>query len=444
MLHILIYVTCLVLFASVDNAAAERLRYDGDQVLLFPVRDVEQWNRVLDIINEHVPVQDRDIWKVPSVKRPGYVRVPKVYVSEVRHSLQAAEIDFSVFIDDVQSLIAKSEEVVPKNEQLRRPGAPRADIVGTFPTYGEILTWMNELSAQYPEIVSTFSIGNTYEGRPMQVLKLGVGGTTNKWKVWLDAGFHAREWIAPTTAVYVIDQLITGWANGDAEIRAFLEKLDFHIMPSANPDGYEYTHTTDRLWRKNRKPDAVSGCIGVDLNRNFGFQWGGANADPDPCSTMFMGPIPESEIEVLNVVQHILPQASSFIMYHSYHSWGEQFFTRWDYTATEVPPDHDELLALAWKAVNAINAVHNQTYEAGTSPVLMYPFSGSSADWSRGAAQIKYPYLQELRDANGDYAFVPPPTEIIPCGEENWAGFLVLLREIMANYGNVTPPAAAA
>jgi hypothetical protein len=106
-------------------------------------------------------------------------------------------------------------------------------------------------------------------------------------------------------------------------------------------------------------------------------------------------------------------------MYHSYHSWGEQFFTRWDYTATEVPPDHDELLALAWKAVNAINAVHNQTYEAGTSPVLMYPFSGSSADWSRGAAQIKYPYLQELRDANGDYAFVPPPTEIIPCGEEN-------------------------
>jgi len=68
------------------------------------------------------------------------------------------------------------------------------------------------------------------------------------------------------------------------------------------------------------------------------------------------------------------------------------------------------------------------------------PFAGSSSDWSRGAAQIKYPYLQELRDANGDYAFVAPPSEIIPCGEENWAGFQVLLREIIDQYGDVPAP----
>jgi Zinc carboxypeptidase len=67
------------------------------------------------------------------------------------------------------------------------------------------------------------------------------------------------------------------------------------------------------------------------------------------------------------------------------------------------------------------------------------PFAGSSADWSRGAAQIKYPYLTELRDASGDYAFVPPPSEIIPCGEENWAGFKVLLQEIVDKHGNGPP-----
>lgn len=40
-------------------------------------------------------------------------------------------------------------------------------------------------------------------------------------------------------------------------------------MPLANPDGYEYSHTTDRLWRKNRS--GKGRCAGIDLNRNFGY-----------------------------------------------------------------------------------------------------------------------------------------------------------------------------
>ena len=31
----------------------------------------------------------------------------------------------------------------------------------------------------------------------------------------------------------------------------------------------------DRLWRKNRRPNKGSECIGTDLNRNWQFQWGG-------------------------------------------------------------------------------------------------------------------------------------------------------------------------
>ena len=38
---------------------------------------------------------------------------------------------------------------------------------------------------------------------------------------------------------------------------------------------YEYSHTTDRLWRKNRAAnhDTLGLCRGVDLNRNFGYKW---------------------------------------------------------------------------------------------------------------------------------------------------------------------------
>ena len=43
-------------------------------------------------------------------------------------------------------------------------------------------------------------------------------------------------------------------------------------MPLLNPDGYEYSQTTYRLWRKNRflNPGFPS-CPGVDLNRNYNY-----------------------------------------------------------------------------------------------------------------------------------------------------------------------------
>ena len=42
---------------------------------------------------------------------------------------------------------------------------------------------------------------------------------------------------------------------------------------------YEYSHTTNRFWRKNRAGAFGLGmilpmCAGVDLNRNFDYAWG--------------------------------------------------------------------------------------------------------------------------------------------------------------------------
>ncbi len=68
-------------------------------------------------------------------------------------------------------------------------------------------------------------------------------------------------------------------ANSD-----LLTAYDFYFMPVANPDGYEYSHTRNRFWRKNRGSGSralsalFSSCRGVDLNRNFGFKWGESEA----------------------------------------------------------------------------------------------------------------------------------------------------------------------
>lgn len=52
-----------------------------------------------------------------------------------------------------------------------------------------------------------------------------------------------REWISPAVVVYIAEQLIEGYNNGDARIKPLVENFDFYIVPVVNPDGYEYTHT---------------------------------------------------------------------------------------------------------------------------------------------------------------------------------------------------------
>ena len=127
---------------------------------------------------------------------------------------------------------------------------------------------------------------------------MGRGTGVNRPAVWIDGGIHAREWISPATGHYseflkgkplfhyfvisvavslIIRELVEDYDNN----RDIVDNLDVYIMPVANPDGYEYSRTTDRMWRKTRS--GSGSCIGVDPNRNWGYKWGGQGASRDPC-----------------------------------------------------------------------------------------------------------------------------------------------------------------
>ncbi len=69
-------------------------------------------------------------------------------------------------------------------------------------------------------------------------------------------------------------QLVEKYSSGDAEVTALVQKYDWVILPVFNVDGYEYTHTGYRLWRKTRS-DRGSYCKGADPNRNWNYKWGG-------------------------------------------------------------------------------------------------------------------------------------------------------------------------
>ena len=62
---------------------------------------------------------------------------------------------------------------------------------------------------------------------------------------------------------------------------------------------------------------------------------------------------------------------------------------------------------------------------------LADPASGGSFDWAKGKLDVKYAFVVELRPKSmWDGGFVLPPSEITPCGEENWVGLKALLDDI--------------
>jgi carboxypeptidase A4 len=120
-------------------------------------------------------------------------------------------------------------------------------------------------------------------------------------------GIHAREWITPASVTYVIKQLVENRKNN-----TWADKVDFYVVPVLNPDGYEYTHTNDRLWRKNRKNPELGDCAGTDLNRNFGYKWGGLGASKDPCDETYAGSAAFSEPESKAIQDYVTSQGNKF------------------------------------------------------------------------------------------------------------------------------------
>lgn len=108
----------------------------------------------------------------------------------------------------------------------------------------QVNEYLTYLTKTYSNVASLISIGNSYEGRAMKVLKLSTGGK-NKPAIFIDGGIHAREWIAPATVLYMVDLMLSSHKD-------LLNEVDWYVLPVLNPDGYEFTHTKSAVIKINR------------------------------------------------------------------------------------------------------------------------------------------------------------------------------------------------
>jgi len=366
--------------------------------------------------------EDISFWKYPSLNESVDIMASPEKFELVEKTVKDMGLNHVKIIDDVEALFEGQNDVEFNEKQA----------VGTlswnrYHRYDSIMSYAKNQAAR-DGMVSYQSIGTSTEGREIGLVTIS-SGSGNKPAIFLDGGIHAREWISPATVTYIMHQLIT-----NDNYRDLVESYDWYIVPIINVDGYEYTHTRERMWRKTRSRNQGSHCVGTDPNRNWGYQWGGKGTSRDPCSDVYHGTRAFSEPETAAVANAIMARRNRIKMYLTFHSYSQLWLMPWSYTR-QRPSDYNELYNLARAGAQGIRQTYGTSYRVGTAPELLYEAAGGSDDWAKGSAGIKYSYTVELRDT-GTYGFALPASQIQATGEETMRGVAAAARALSKSLKN--------
>lgn len=358
---------------------------------------------------------DLDFWTHPSHEGGSVdIHVTAEQYPRLAKLLQANGIVFTILIPELQGLL--------DNEN---PSSRSGRIGFDYHRYnrlGPIEQELKNLASKYSNLATLVTeFGQPYEGRTIYAIKISSRPGAGKKVFFINCGIHAREWITPATCMYIIKQMLSKYGN-DPSVTAMVDKLDWVIMPVFNVDGYEYTHTSYRMWRKTRSPNAgyPSRCAGTDPNRNWNIAWAGPGTSSNPCSDTYHGSRPFSEVEVRNVARYLFKNRRNLIGYMDIHAYSQLWMTPWGYKKAD-PGDNGEMKRVSDIAVKALyDAGYGTNYKVGPSSIIIYANSGSTKDWAYGFLGVKYAFALELRD-QGRYGFALPANQIMPTGFETFA-----------------------
>ncbi|KAJ0173496.1 hypothetical protein K1T71_010645 [Dendrolimus kikuchii] len=387
-----------------------------------------------------VPSNEVQVQRLTDLMKEGYEFWSEVLVVGQDTRIMVSPEQEKDFVEYSKSIgmeallkIANVQELI--DAQMAPSTIDRSTSLGSFHWDGYhnlsvIHAWLDELPGMYPGIVTPVVIGTSIEGRQIKGVvidfKAGERGA-NPLTAMIEGGIHAREWISPATVTWIIKEFLS---SNDSDVRYLAETFVWHIFPVTNPDGYEYTFRSNRMWRKNRNPANYIVCDngdtdignGIDLNRNFDFLWMTTGASDNPCSTTYAGPVPSSELEAQSIINYVLglKQTGNVIYYFAFHSYSQMILIPYSHASglqVLEASNYADMYEIAIRGAEKLEAVHGTHYQVGTSAEILYEVSGSSFDWVKGVADIPIVYLFELRDV-GQFGFLLPKEQIIPNSQE--------------------------
>jgi len=294
-----------------------------------------------------------------------------------------------------------------------------------YHNYSEIVDTLLFLNSTFPNIVDVFSIGKSWLNRTIYCIRLTNEKITHPKPKLLFIGYHhARELISAELPLYFAVLAATKFGINET-ISRFLNYSEIYIIPALNVDGFEVVSQNE--WqRKNAHPfdedgdglldedppddedgdgyieylffwdgvnyefirwegidDDGDGLYnedwigGVDLNRNYGYQWNAScqSGSPNPWEEDYRGPAPFSEPETRALRDLALKH--NFKYAFSFHSGTECIIYPWGYT-TQPTPDNEIFEEIAREIAEIIGCPYGQSGGG------LYTASGTWDDWMYG------------------------------------------------------------
>lgn len=230
------------------------------------------------------------------------------------------------------------------------------------------------------------------QGRKQYVIQVKNFATTDleksdRLKVLFSFGEHAREFLPIESLLYFLKRVFKSWHSSETP-DIDLSKVEIYVVAIANPDGRQHVETTKNYcWRGT--------STGVDINRNFDWEFGGKGSSNNPADEEYRGPKPFSEKESL--VYQDLTRKVQFDGFLSLHSGIKQIYIPFadsvSQDAGRKPVNVNEMRRLA-------HILSNTTvfkYQYGQAMNLNdYSADGTIFDYMAGKRKVPFSYAIEL------------------------------------------------
>ncbi|GAA2607682.1 M14 family metallopeptidase [Dactylosporangium fulvum] len=298
----------------------------------------------------------------------------------------------------------------------RREDFPVAD--AGYHNYAEMVAELDKAAKDHPAIMQKLSIGTSYEGRDMPLIKISdnVAIDENEPEILYGAHQHAREHLTVEMALYLVKLFTDGYGK-DARITKLVNSREIWIVPDLNPDGGEYDIETGtyRFWRKNRQPAPNSPGVGTDLNRNWGHNFGCcAGSSSDPASETYRGSSAFSATETKRLRDFVLSRRIKGVQQIKaaidFHTYSELVLWPYGYTMATTAKGLGADQRATFKALGTQMAKSNGYTPQQSSS--LYITDGSIIDWL-WATQGIWAFTFEMFPSSPDQGGFYPPASVI-------------------------------
>jgi len=316
----------------------------------------------------------------------------------------------------------------PLKFMSRPPGGDEEnDTASKYPTLETLEARFSRVIAEYPHLATMHQIGESAaQRRPIWAIRVSDNPDLDEDEpaILFNGVQHAREPMGAFICAELLEDLVKNYGTNPL-YRKFIDSLEIWLVPIVNPDGYKFI-VDNRMqfpwWRKNLRDNNGDGIFnplvdGVDLNRNYGYNWGDGDGSA-PGSWFFHGSEPFSEPEICSLRDLALRE--NIVVGVDYHSYGESVLFPWGnfYPA----PDHALIYNIADGCARRIGR------ENGRGQYGLLPLNarvGQSSNWMYGELAAMHFIIETAAN------YFPRLERVPAIAKENLRGAEFLMERVL-------------